>query len=37
VDSKKKSANGIVGVMERLVQIKEKEAKKEVAQEFTIS
>jgi hypothetical protein len=37
VDPKKKSADGIVGVMERLVQIKEKEAKKEVAQEFTIS
>uniref|UniRef100_A0ACD6ADS1 Uncharacterized protein n=1 Tax=Avena sativa TaxID=4498 RepID=A0ACD6ADS1_AVESA len=34
---KKKSADGIVGVMERLVQIKEKEAQKEVAQDFTIT
>uniref|UniRef100_A0ACD5V0G9 Uncharacterized protein n=1 Tax=Avena sativa TaxID=4498 RepID=A0ACD5V0G9_AVESA len=34
---KKKSVDGIVGVMERLVQIKEKEAKKEVAQDFTIT
>uniref|UniRef100_A0ACD5TLW8 Uncharacterized protein n=4 Tax=Avena sativa TaxID=4498 RepID=A0ACD5TLW8_AVESA len=34
---KKKSTDGIVGVMERLVQIKEKEAPKEVAQDFTIT
>uniref|UniRef100_A0ACD5U7N4 Uncharacterized protein n=1 Tax=Avena sativa TaxID=4498 RepID=A0ACD5U7N4_AVESA len=34
---KKKSVDGIVGVMERLVQIKEKEAQKEVAQDFTIT
>jgi hypothetical protein len=34
---KKKSADGIVGVMERFVQIKEKEAKQEVTQDFTIT
>jgi precorrin-6B methylase 2 len=34
---KKRSTDGLVGVMERLVQIKEKEARKEVAQEFTIT
>jgi len=34
---KKRNADGIVQVMERLVQIKEKEANKEAAQDFTIS
>ena len=34
---KKRNADGVVQVMERLVQIKEKEANKEAAQDFTIN